>query len=253
MTHLVPKASWWSRSSELYRALECPASTILPRVPDESGDAAKWGTEVHRFVQTGESTHRVEKWLADITRFPDALREKYWPGGHHEVALRMNEDGSCEMKTSGSDAEREAFLDGALVRGRADWIGESVVPHIVDVKTGRMPPTLRPSETPQLLFYAYCLLWELDEEPGVYLSFDHWPRYPKGVEPVRIGPDYVSRAQLSEWYCNKLLPAQNAAHRPNAVNDARPGAWCQYCRAAFYCPVSIDPGLVSSNQLQRGK
>lgn len=232
----------WARPSELHRALACPASTVLPRAEDdEPGKAAEWGQEVHRWVETGEATPRVAKWLEEITDDAEGLRQGMWPGGMHEVPVSIASATSLDaeyLEPPCEDGTVDSFFTGKLVRGLADWIGTSVVPHIVDIKTGRNPPESPPGELPQLLFYALAWLRCHPDEPGVFLSIDHWPRYPKGQPPTRIGPDYVTREDVETWWREVVLPAYQISQREGAKDDARPGDHCRYCRSAFYCPAN---------------
>lgn len=228
----------WARPSELYRALECPASTVLEKAEDKPGKAAEWGKELHAWKETLEATPRVAKWLTEITDDPVALRNEQWPQGTHEQLLKLDAEGQAHTKLAGTQEERDEFFDGGFIRGIADWVGGDVIPHIDDLKTGRFPPDTTPGAHPQLLFYAYVWLSLHPSEPGVLLSFTHWPRYPKGLGPTRIGPDYVSSKEVQDWYWTKLIPAHRLAQRPSAKEDARPGPWCMYCRSADFCPLN---------------
>lgn len=235
-----PETKSWARPSELHRAIACPASTVLPKTDDdEPGKAAEWGQEVHRWVETGEATERVAKWLAEITDDPEALRNEWWPGGLHEVPMTLSETwGAAYLDTPATDEAVDKFFEGKRIRGIADYIGEGLFTHIVDLKTGRHPPATSPAEIPQLLFYAYCWLRAWPEEPGVLVSIDHWPRYPKGQPPTRY-TDYVSQADIRAWFDSALIPAYRLSRKSDAEKDARPGPHCQYCRSAIHCPASL--------------
>jgi hypothetical protein len=227
----------WARPSELYRALECPASTVLPRIPDEEGPAATWGKEVHSWKETGIApTPRVDKWLKEIPDY-EGIRGEFWPAGQHEMRLWMAEDGKCDLELGSERPHKDwaKATQGAMIRGIADHLALGPVWHLTDLKTGRFPPDEPPSQIPQLLIYADMWLDVCRKEPGILLSIDHWHRYPKGQPPVRYGPDYLTKAEVQHWHHTRLIPARRLALKPEAKLDQRPGPWCQYCKSALYC------------------
>lgn len=195
---------------------------------------------MHRFVECGEATERVAKWLSEITDDPAALRDAWWPGGLHEVPMSLSETwGAAYLEPPVTEDQVDRFFEGKRMRGIADYIGSSLVPHIVDLKTGRLPPELPPSQIPQLLYYGYVWLKTHPAEPGIYLSIDHWPRYPKGCKPTRIGPDYVAREDVIAWFNANVVEAHRLSHQPDSAKDARPGPHCLYCPSAIHCPASL--------------
>lgn len=252
----------WARPSELHRALHCPASTVLPREPDktdEESPAAEWGHEAHKWKETGWApTKRFAKWLTEIKEDPYQLRKRYWPDDDgHEILLKLSVNGEAWAEKYSTEERRIQFLHDEkhelISRGIADYIGKGLVYHINDLKTGRQPPGLTghynpdthqytiegeaesPDEIPQLLIYSDIWLTLFPAEPGIELSIDHWPRYPKGKPPTRIGPVYTTKKQITEWHHEQLIPAYELSHRPDAKYDQRPGSWCQWCRSAPWC------------------
>jgi hypothetical protein len=238
----------WARPSELHRAIHCPASTVLPKTPDTTGPAAQWGKEVHSWKETGlPPTPRVHKWLAEMPRDAEEIRKDFWPGGHHEVLLKLSEDGTPAALVEWDETARKAFFKDGMVRGIADHLGLGVVWHLSDLKTGRFPPEDEVDTLEQLLIYADIWLRLWPREPGMLLSIDHWPRYPKGHEPTRYGPKYVEREYVDDWHHTQLIPARRLSEGPHAKDDARPGPWCQYCKSAPFCPAVGGSVATSAN------
>lgn len=223
----------WARPSELHRALECPASTVLPKTEDTTGPAAEWGKELHTWKETGKSTPRVHKWLAEITADPESLRAELWPGGQHEVAYKMGEHGTFFGTWLPDETARRAWMrEGRpVIRGIADWVGYDVVPHVNDLKTGRFAPE---PEAPQLLWYGDAVLDFFPRELGVNLSVYHWPRYPKGRLPTKQTV-FMPSDDIKSWHRHRLMPAIEESKKPMAKYDSRPGPWCQFCRSAPWC------------------
>lgn len=223
----------------MYRALECPASTVLPRIPDEEKAAATWGKEVHSWKQTGfPPTKRVADWLTFQAEDPWTLRERVWPGGEHEVMLKFDHNWNVSAEVYSTEQRFKEFKEGGLIRGVTDWVGPyGPLWRISDLKTGRFEPDDPPSQTPQLLLYGDIWLRLYPHDPGLYLSLDWLPRYPKGVPPKLIGPDYVSKEEVNDWHNTRLIPAYELSKKPKAKYDARPGPWCQYCKCQPWCPA----------------
>lgn len=201
-------------------------------------------------METGfPPTKRVAKWLLELPVDPERLRKHYWPGGLHEVMLKIDEQGQAQALHVSplTETERKRFFEGAQVKGIVDWAGFSFVWRLDDLKTGAAPadwsegwppnplPETPPADTPQLLIYGDIWLQLHPHEPGVELSLTRWTRYPKATLPNVIGPDWVTRKYLKEWHNEVYIPAERLAKGPDAIHLANPGDWCTFCRSAPYC------------------
>lgn len=219
----------WTRASELARAIACPASVVLPRVPDLGSRAAAFGTELHAWKAGGAPSKSVTTWLTH--QEPKWLnREVMWPGGQHEVLLGVSEhDARRYAGTKEQNAYERSLWNHTWVAGEADWV-QWDLPWVTDLKTGWHPG--RPSLVVQLRTYGLAVARVL-QEPVVLLSIDHWPRYPLGTPPTRV-TEPVLRADLETWWTEVVEPARVEADYDPATTtdlDKHPGAHCKFCRA----------------------
>jgi hypothetical protein len=187
--HATARGKSMLRASSLHRLIACPYSETIPHVESESGDAAKWGTAVHRYVETrglytppdigSMKWAKKEKAAGDLATLynfsSDApLREANfsWNPLTGDVSRYVGDDW---------DSYRRSLPFG-YITGTADYI-ELADDHVLvdDLKTGKNKPEL--AGNPQLLFHASCvtLLFGLP----VICSITHWPYYPLAGAPVR--------------------------------------------------------------------
>lgn len=241
----------WARASESDRNLVCPGPLVIPRreqKSERSKEALAWGQMVHAWKATGEI--RGEKGYEKHARLFDpghVNREELWPStGRHEVALARNtctkSAGSLE---NGSDKERDewkASHNELWEVGTADYVGEIFGDLWVDdLKTGSWPPT-PPGESLQIRWYALVAARVRGYEGNVVVSITHWPRYPKGRQPVRYW-DHVTQRQLEEL--ENRLGALNSLLRSGAERvkeRLNPGQeQCQFCPSALNCDEAWIP------------
>ena len=253
----------WTRASELSRAVACPASTHLPRVPDSPGDGAAWGTLVHAWKETGRwpvDDLRTRRRAAALVA-AGLTRGDLWPGGEHEVTYAVSTAARGAMvarETLDTPEQRNAFAAARgpeWVTGTADWVGDWFgEPWIDDLKTGVSHPIDfaahragdladdggDPWDLWQLRFYALGeIVWRNREAPsGVWVSVTWWPRYPADSAPVRIGPRRVAAAEVLGTIGPLLeMARRNAAESAAGPAVARAGDHCTFCRSRAYCPV----------------
>jgi hypothetical protein len=244
----------WTRASELHRVLACPASAVLPRVPDAPGAAARWGTEVHAWKAVGgepapgEFGHLIKKRLLLLTGTPhgEELREEWWPStGSHEATFSVRPDGSVIRPPSGLspgelDAWKKSRPDDEWA-GSADYVGDNLGRlWIDDLKTGRFP---HDPGGPQFLGYGVGLGGT--ERTGlVDLSCTHWPKYPQGDPPGRswaeVQPSALKAFQKRvERARRKVLQIRKQISN-GITPDVNPGDHCQYCPCAPNCPANQE-------------
>ena len=227
------------------RILACDGSLYLPTAELRSPatrESADWGTYVHEYVRT----RVVPPADKDHPTYPDRLRDRLdaagdvlalWPvGGRNEVsfayAIDTGEVISAELPTKKEeDAWKEAY-DSRYVTGTADYLGSLLGrPWVDDLKTGRFPPS--PSSA-QTVFYALCAARLAGSTEGAYVTITHWPRYPVGCRPERVGR--VLTPEDLDDFADLLEQRWRAS--PRALN---PGEHCRFCPSRTNCPVF--PGL----------
>lgn len=235
----------WARASELDRAIMCPGSTHLARVTDSSGEAAKWGTIVHSWKETGEwpDNSLMYRRRTQAIASSGLSRESLWPStsGTHEVAYALNTQSRICDKYSGpregADAWKASFDDN-WITGTADWVGDLLGDAwIDDLKTGREIPS-DPWDLWQLRFYALCAVM-LTGADTARVSLTHWTRYPADAAPRRVWAPAVTREELLGTTLPLLETARQAAHlsKRSGVADVTPGSHCTWCRAKPNCPA----------------
>lgn len=231
----------WARASELERALECPASCVLPREDRGPGEAALWGTQVHHWKATGESFPGLEdrgRNRARLTRLEvlakaNLTRGVLWPGGTHEVTYVVHADGSVDRHLG--DVDRE-LLPREDTAGTADWELDAPILWVDDLKTGRHPQDA-PDDRPQTLWYGAAAAVYHDA-PAALLSITHWPRYPRDEPPTRV-TRLVSRDRLTR-FLRDVADARERALSPDAASLTRQGPWCTYCPCRSHCPEFVN-------------
>lgn len=235
----------WTRPSDLYRSLACPASCALPKEKgaDKPGPAAKWGKEIHAWKEGEPATPRVQRWAHEAGHSLLTL-EEFWPGGgvHEPLYIFRADDVPTRMLgiTKESRAEVYATLGPNDMWGFVDYETCTPFQHVDELKTGRLHPG-NPLEHPQSLVYARGH-WKVFGGPGTIVSTTHWPRYPKGKRPDRW-TEWASGKYLDEWHHDVLVPARRLAQGRLAHTQAVPGAWCRYCR----CPSCEHWGAANNS------
>jgi hypothetical protein len=233
----------WSRASGLERAIACPASTHLPVIRDNPGEAAVWGTLVHSWKETGQwhKTLAARRRAAALAG-AGLTRDTLWPStaGTHEVSYALNTASRIcdryEGPASGRDGWKLSFDDN-WITGTADWVGDILGDAwIDDLKTGSYVPS-NPWDLWQLRFYALCAAL-LGGQEAVQISITHWPRYPADGAPHRIWAPPVQRGELLGVTLPLLEMARQAAveSKRAGVPVTQTGDHCHWCRAKPNCP-----------------
>ena len=259
MTHL-------GRMSGLRQTAYCSGPLWLPippQTPKPSRDeAAAYGTLAHTWkekgvIPAGEGLlHRTLQ--AKVQRLPNGERERWWPGGQHEVRVswdpRDNSGGLHEKHvpyvfkspTAAAPYEVRAnltveweeyryLLSGFT--GTLDWVGEHEgLPWIDDLKTGKTDNG-PPDEFAPLLGYASAWLAANKLRPACYVSLTYFRRYPVGVSRIeRVGPVFVGRQTLQDFREAVLTSVEGRGK----VDQLATGSHCTYCPTEYTCPARQD-------------
>jgi PD-(D/E)XK nuclease superfamily protein len=242
-----------ARASELDRLLVCPGSAVLPRVRDEEGIAAAYGTCVHYWAETGrvlDGTHgRLLHRKLEATHVD---REVLWPpDGEHEVAFAYNVISSAVQRYRAPDplppgmsarahvgAWKEGFGDEWVV-GTLDYARRLFDTYWVDdLKTGRNAywDDYRAQQT------FYCLVYSLDvfaDTRDGRSSITHWRRYPIDGQPNRFGVALEARQLIA--FQKELRALYDVVQKTKADGTIRhhlkPGEQCKYCLSYVACPA----------------
>lgn len=241
----------WARASALYRHLECPQASWLPRaerglwrpgylatgplltqpgpIPEDDSVLATWGIQMH-LAKEG-SPDAQDPWLSTV----EPQRERLWPAelGKHEVPVAYDcRTGEVEVGPLEGDKDLWKETRGPnAVTGTIDWYGRipSGEPWVDDLKTGWARPQLT---SPQMLFYALVASRHMGS-PTVRISITHWRR--DWDEPERrwqqVGP-----AVLHEFEDQ----VRAAWRRAIANEGAKAGPWCRFCPSLGVCPSGLQ-------------
>lgn len=239
------------RGSEAGRAVICPASLVLPRVPrtpsEKRARAANWGTLVHHWKETGQTdpswadprdTATLEKKLV----LSGIDRETWWPSGEgrHEVTfalhlynheLRLYDE---KLTASTRDTWKLGFGPKWLT-GTIDWLGNAdpTIGYVDDLKTGAWPVDVKTSAQ----LRAYSLVpWVAAGCPMAWdgiVSITAWPKYRLDGQPSRTS-HWLGALDLLET----LEDLRHAEENPQQVTPTDEG--CKFCDCKPLCPAHVD-------------
>jgi hypothetical protein len=239
----------WIRASGLERVIACPAAGHLAQIDSPPGEAAKWGTAVHEWAETGRIPEEYEKLFERRLRAlkkAGLSREDFWPeGGRHEVAVALGMVNGVPVveEFEGTLEERDAWKAAQpeyMAVGTTDYFGDLLgVPVVKDLKTGREVAD-NPLDTAQQQFYATYLSLKLNA-PEVHSAFVHWPRYPADGVPYHVWAPRPWTYMQAVVFLEELEEARRRTLRSRERSrgpDARPGSHCQWCKAAAACPIT---------------
>lgn len=247
----------WTTASRLDRASLCPASTVIPEVNRESGNAAIFGSAWHQVVELGSLQERESrdsvtgavvrvawpKWviravddkLAHLPRALEDIRADMWPGGAHEVKGQLD---------GGDFEDASLIVDGGYtesptsIRFKIDYSGVKLdEPHVDDLKTGREPIG---ADSLQVAAAA-LLVAQATGARNAWASITHWPRYPKDNEPTRAWQYYDAEALEGVRKVLKVIREDALSGSPT-INPAKdefgePVDQCKWCNSRPNCPA----------------
>lgn len=214
-------------ASALLRVAKCPGSEALPHV-EVSTEWTEAGTERHAQLEADVLARGVAALPARVRELlPEGCGLMPEQVVYYDTATGKARVGVVDGRTyEPTPTEIPGRIDlVALMRGRAvvcDWKGRRSIG--------------RPSQSPQLLFYALCVarLFGLDE---VTLAVAY---IGDGVEEAPCSIETVDALDLDAFASR--LPAALAAveeQRRRDVPDVQQGEWCGHCPARQHCPANV--------------
>lgn len=231
-------------ASALGRALECPASCVLPATQVHREDAIR-GTSIHRFIRVVARGVPIEEAIKHVApKWQSTCWQIDWSaivGGLTEIrsenAFAIDAD-TQQVRFLGEDIGRDyssvtaTEYPGSEDIGGIDWDG---IPCTSDIKTGFMP-VAECSENSQVKFFALRIHLETgaDRVRGRIL-------YVREDGSVRPDVHVFTRIELEDFAdeLSDLIPrieearAQLAAGITPATSS---GPWCRFCPAVSVCP-----------------
>lgn len=249
-----------ARASELDRLLSCAGSLLLPRhlkKSSKAGEAADWGTYVHRWKETGiildDSSGFNSRWarrLKSKLKASGLKRTEFWPpAGQHEVTLALNVV-TLEVKVPPAHQldklegqARVAYLDawkGAwgddYITGTLDYVLELCgMPWIEDLKTGRRAHP-KDFEAQQALYGLGYSLKTYSRVVDVRSTIAHWPIYPRDGLPKRVGG--VITVGFFNNFIERLRDLRERVLHAKGGGRLRlfAGDQCEFCPSSPDCP-----------------
>lgn len=242
----------FARASELDRLFKCAGSSVLPRVRDKDSIAAEWGTKVHAWAETGVLPEGKDgAALGKKIDKAGVSRRKLWPEeGEHEITIALDPEslavkycdppaGAADTSTARrayADKWKEGFDDTWIV-GSIDFGMELIGrPWVDDLKTGRLV-SWQDYQAQQTVYAAMYSLWKYGALRETRSTVTHWPRYPVGVAPARMGGT-LTVAYL-ESFMHRLRELRTEILKLKAGGDMRLsyGEHCRFCPSRRGCDL----------------
>lgn len=237
-------------TSRLERALLCPASSVLHKEERESGEAAKKGKRIHRFLElapedkelalreAGKNRKTCEK--IDITE----TAGYYTKPDLRERGMVFHADSGTVTVLPKTDQERHY---GVLTENDVPGTADVIIPgfsslEIADYKTGRHPVFPRHPETGkpniQLLHLAMMAGLSIARHAKTFvltiqqlLAYGKWKTTSTKVDRFDI-EEHAERVQKQLIVAKKAKEDfQNGIHPKTVV-----GSHCTYCPCQAHCP-----------------
>lgn len=270
----------WARASSLTRALDCPASAVIPgehRATRWGDEGADWGSMVHHWKATGEVIARpvwsqFESFFEEVLErtwgsFEEAekARKTMWPpAGEHEISVALN----CSIRPplfqveefTGPLEKADAWKKGfgpEWLTGTLDFRAAGrVMMHVNDLKTGwdwnpdtfeRTPPA---PDGDQHAFYALCSWLRSGQFYTMLTSTWHWPRpripqtFRKRARSPMDKPTFHhfkwSDEQLDTFWRRVIL-----GYEATGLASIAPDMFATPGRHCMFCPslLRCQPGL----------
>lgn len=248
----------FARASELDRLFACAGSLLLPRVYVPPGDAAKWGTLVHSWLETNEVPRQEPQRTALRKRLKlsgiDLDRELWWPaGGEHEITYGLNlvtgvaTRAPVQARLAPGDTQKAAAarwkeaLGDEWVTGTLDYAMELLDrPWVDDLKTGRYAHWK--DHAAQQTFY--CVVYSLEKYGELRQSrstLTHWPKYPSAGRPTRKGV-MLSVDTLRDFVISLTQLRKTVLDLRGAGGQVElsAGDQCRYCPSRSFCPKHTE-------------
>lgn len=233
------------RASSMSRVLACPYSETIKHERDESSDAAKWGQEVHKWMETrgaytpkdigietpdGFDGYEWAKKVKHCKNLNEVAAEAFgWRDYRmqYEVNVAMGYDNAgslvpCICKNA-SPAQWAEYRSGKLLSGTIDMLTydwDAGVVIIRDLKTGTIAPEVENNK--QLLAYAACL--PIPNGLSVSLEILHWPYKP-----------YKGLPTLTKWQVERETIDAFVGEVKAAKNDIEVNRWALSPNVGEHC------------------
>lgn len=227
-------------ASGVWRALKCAASCVLPDVGLIVGDAARFGTAVHLFLekvpQVGVDA-ALDMVPAEYRGFCSNIpleRLPVEPGKfRQEVAFALDLDTGACAKLGESIGRNYPKVYQRQLNGTADVLSQ-VGPrqgYVADYKSGSEFNCPHPSENPQMLSLA-----------TMAAAFYGWESVIAEIHFVRDGAVFTKRAEydvltLDAWL-STLRRLETSIRTMDVTNPSMAeGDWCTWCSSFKVCPA----------------
>lgn len=215
--------------SNLDRVRDCPAAGVLPQYPDEPGDAAKAGTEIHTQLE-----HRSQELDDALGEVGSSINELWPEGGVHEAVVwydPLRRRGGWKKKAPGSHRDYSEFPPTHLV-GTIDYLNPTLGV-VSDLKTGWPPP-------PTSLQLGLATV-AMGDQDGLASTKQNMVQFRPGRRPS-VAEHHAEVAMvkrdLDGLVGSHLL--NRARVEAGAEPEYNPGRRCRYCRAAPGCPFKKE-------------
>lgn len=234
-------------ASSLKRFIECPASSILPRVTEDAGEAADRGTDIHGYldrVACGVSVDDAIKLVPDEYRntcLDIDVEEllKYRTRIRTEVAYALDPI-SRQARILGNHLGRNYVISDNEIAGSEDLVAElEELPGTIEVSDYKTGDNVGPAqENTQLFFFAACeYLLSRESVPEVrgriiYINDDGSHSIDEAVFTVFDIEDYLATLADAVRRYNVALNE----FKESRIN-VKTGDHCVYCPALQSCPA----------------
>lgn len=219
-------------ASAISRAVECPASCVLPRTYQPSSKYAERGTAIHAFIEAA----RVDRAAALLAVADDETRKQCEAidlsvipaGAESEVALGW--DPITDTAKRYTLGDKRGYPNDGLYHGTADLLGVSGrAVWVADFKTGTSHSSAADSLQMRFLALAASRLAHVEDAVVVHLTL--------GTD----GNWHEDEHRLDGFDLDDLATALRAldgrlkADPEGAARDQRPGSWCRWCPSRPHC------------------
>jgi len=245
-------------ASALERALECPASEVMPRVLSSSAYSDR-GNNLHAFTRRVVRGVPIEDALVHVA-------EKWQPTAK-AIDFRKLTAGLADIRSErafaiDTEAQTVRFLGEDIgrrypERTRAEFAGTEDIgavasytkrPVTIDVKTG-WEPVSPPDENAQIQFFAaraYLDTGATEVEGRI--------AYIRESGAVHFDTHVFKRIEIEDFLDDlaELVPRIEAARAQLAETGmvtVAPGKWCRYCPALTSCPSKVGLARTLAGEL----
>lgn len=236
---MAPKTHAVLSASSSHRWLNCtPSARLELEFEDQESAAAAEGTAAHALCE-----HKLRKALKmrsrkPVSKFDSDEMDAYTDG---YVQFVMEQLAEARQFCADPQVLIEQKLDFSCCVPDGFGTGDCLIVadkllHVIDFKYGQ-GVLVDAYQNPQMMLYAlgalriFDCLYDIEE---VAMSI-YQPRR------ENVSTWTISVAELKDWAENTLKPKAELAYK--GEGDYRPGAWCQFCKAAVRCRARAEAKL----------